>query len=325
LEITMNLADHNRLSTRPTSWGAAELFLGTLAAYAPPHSLLEVRYRAHGTRLHRFFIGIHARTAARIIVQIGQRTDVYVGCAPRVRRGGGREDIAPSALLWADCDGSQALTALDAFPFPPNVRVRSGTAANVHAFWALTATFKLQELEEANRRLALALGADSRCVDGARILRVPGTLSFKSGSPRPVRLLRYSPARYRPADILAALPPAPAAPATSDAARAQRPERASDPLLRIAPAEYVRVLTGREPGHDHKIACPLHDPDNTPSFHVYPTAQEGWTCFGCPTTNGKPLGGDIYTLASRLWKLPTSGRDFVQLRERLDHMFGVRR
>jgi len=310
---------------RTRSFGAAELFLGMLAAYAPAHSLLEVRYRVHGARLHRFFIAIHARTAARIITQMGQRTDVYVGCAPRVRRGGGRQDIAPCALLWADCDGPQALAALDAFPCRPTVVVCSGTASNVHAFWALTARLNVHQLEDANRRLALALGADPRCADAARILRVPGTHSLKSGNPRPVRLLRYTPARYRPADIFAVLPPAPVAPTAGTVARAQRPERASDPLLRITPAEYVRVLTGREPGRDHKIACPLHAPDNTPSFHVYPTAQEGWTCFGCPTANGKPLGGDIYTLASMLWKLPTSGQGFLRLRKRLEQTFGVRR
>jgi hypothetical protein len=313
------------VSVRTTrSWGAAELLLGTLGAYAPRHSLLEVRYRVEGERLSRFFVGIHAGSAARIVTLIGQRTDVYVGCAPRVRRSGGREDIASSALLWADCDGEHVVSALRAFPLRPSIVLRSGTATHAHAFWALTAALRLPELEDANRRLALALGADPTCVDGARILRVPGTFNFKSHPPRPVRLLRYSPARYRPADILAALPAAPAAPAVSDVGPAQSPRRASDPLLGIEPADYVRVLIGREVGRDHKIACPFHS-DQTPSFHVYPTAERGWTCFGCRTSTGRPLGGDIYRLASLLWSIPTSGRDFLALRDRLDHTFGVRR
>lgn len=306
------------------SWGAAELFLGTLAAYAPRRSLLEVRYRTEDMRLARFFVSIHAPSAARIVTQIGQRTDVYVGCAPRVRHGGGREDIAPSALLWADCDGEHVVKALHDFPFPASVVLRSGTATNAHAFWALTAALSLHELEDANRRLALALGADPRCVDGARILRVPGTFNFKSQPPRAVRLLRYSPARHRPADILAALPAPLPAPASDGAAPEQSARRASDPLLRILPADYVRVLIGREPGRDHKIACPFHE-DQTPSFHVYATAQRGWTCFGCPTSNGRPLGGDIYELGSLLWGIPTSGRDFLRLRDRLERVFGVRR
>ena len=210
------------MSARITrSWGAAELFLGTLAAYAPRHSLLEVRYRTEDKPLARFFMGIHAGSAARIVTLIGQRTDVYVGCAPRVRRSGGREDIAASALLWADCDGEHVARALRAFPLPPSILLGSGTATNAHAFWALTAALRLHELEDANRRLALALGADPRCVDGARILRVPGTLNFKNNPPQPVRLLRYTPARYRPVDILAVLPAAAPAPAISDFGSAQ--------------------------------------------------------------------------------------------------------
>jgi hypothetical protein len=306
------------------SWGAAELFLGTLAAYAPRNSLLEVRYRVEGNRLSRFFVDIHASSAPRIVTLIGQRTDVYVGCAPRVRRSGGRDDIAPSALLWADCDGQHAVDALNAFPFPASIVLRSGTASNAHAFWALTAPLKLRELEDANRQLALALDADPRCVDGARILRVPRTFNFKSNPPRPVRLARYSPGRYRPADILSILPATPRLPAASDPGAVRSQPRTGDPLLHIEPADYVRVLTGRQVGRDHKITCPFHD-DRTPSFHVYPTAEDGWTCFACTTPKGRPLGGNIYNLASLLWGIPATGRDFLQLRSRLDQVFGVRR
>jgi hypothetical protein len=306
------------------SWGAAELLLGTLAAYAPRHSLLEVRYRTESRALTRFFVGVHARSAARIITLIGQRTDVYVGCAPRARRGGGREDITPSALLWADCDSAHGVAALCAFPLPASIVVRSGTGSNAHAFWALTAMLSLHELEDANRRLALALGADPRCVDGARILRVPGTFNFKSGVARPVRLLRYSPVRYRPADVLAVLPAAAPVPPRSAVVSARSLPHDADPLQDIEPADYVRALTGCEAGRDPKIACPLHE-ERTPSFHVYPTPEEGWTCFGCATPDDRPLGGDIYTLASLLWGIPTSGRDFLRLRDRLDRLFAVSR
>ena len=312
------------MSARTTrSWGAAELYLGALGAYAPRGSLLEIRYRAEG-KLTRFFVDVHARDIARIVTLIGQRTDVYVGCAPRVRRRGGREDIAATAIVWADCDGEHVVRALHAFPLQPTIVVCSGTATNAHAFWALTAALRLHELEDANRRLALALGADATCVDGARILRIPGTLNFKTHPPRPVRLLTYTPARYRPADILAALPAAPAAPVYDAPGPRNSGPHASDPLLRIEPADYVRVLTGREVGRDHKIACPFHD-DRTPSLHVYPTPERGWACFGCRTAAGRPLGGDIYKLASLLWDIPATGRYFLQLRDRLDHTFGVRR
>jgi hypothetical protein len=304
---------------------AAELFLATLFRYAPPRALLEVRYGARDGGLARFFMRIDPRGAARTITEIGQRTDVYVGVAPRMRRRGGREDVAPTPLLWADCDTPAAVAAATAFQAPPTMIVTTGsgegTLRNAHAYWALTRCLAVDELEDANRRIAVALGADSKCADAARILRVPDTLSFKHQPPRPVRLHEHTDARYLPVEIFTALPPTPTPP---ESPRVHVAGRGDDPLLAITPADYVRVLTGREPGRDHKISCPLHS-DDTPSFHVYPTPERGWACFGCPTPNGKPLGGDIYRLASLLWGIPTSGRDFLALRARLDQRFAVHR
>jgi len=92
----------------------------------------------------------------------------------------------------------------------------------------------------------------------------------------------------------------------------------------IAPARYVKALTGREPTRQGKIRCPFH-PDATPSLHVYRSSERGWTCFACTGPDGRPLGGDIYTLASLLWGVPASGREFLELRARLDALFGLRR
>src|SRR5664280_2359235 len=94
---------------------AAERHLRMLSAFAPRHGMFDVRYRVRGGGLARFFLAVHAPHAASTVVRIGQSADVYVGCAVRVRRRGRREDIAPTALLWADCDGSEAFAALLAF------------------------------------------------------------------------------------------------------------------------------------------------------------------------------------------------------------------
>jgi RepB DNA-primase from phage plasmid/CHC2 zinc finger len=309
--------------------GAAEIYLRMLRAFAPPHTLLDVRYRIPGRDLARFFIGIHATAAASTIMRIGRRTDVYVGVAPRVRRSGRREDIAPTPLLWADCDGPTAVEALLSFRPPASMIVTSGSGEehahkNAHAYWALTRSLSMQELEDANRRLAAALGADPKCADAARILRVPGTLNFKHRPPRLVELRQYSGVRYRPVEILTALPPTPTPPAPNDRRHTHSPGDTGDPLLAIEPAHYVRVLTGRQPARDGKIHCPFHA-EKTPSFHVYPSPGRGWTCFGCASPSGTPLGGDIYTLASLLWGIPASGHEFLKLRARLDAVFGVRR
>jgi hypothetical protein len=306
----------------------AGLYLQMLGAYAPRRALLDVRYRTRRNELARFFLDIHATEAASTLTRIGQRTDVYVGVAARLRRRGRRQDIAPTPLLWADCDTPGAVAALLVFHPAPSMIVTSGSGepphANAHAYWALTRCLTVQELEDSNRRLTYALGADPKCADAARILRVPGTLNFKHLPPRPVRLHAYGEARYRPVEILTALPPLPEPQATHQRGCVHRRGDVEDPLLLIAPVDYVPVLTGREPARDGKIHCPFHA-DRTPSFHVYRDPQDGWTCFGCSTPSGRPLGGDIYTLASLLWHTPTCGRSFLRLRSRLDSVFGVTR
>jgi hypothetical protein len=59
---------------------------------------------------------------------------------------------------------------------------------HLHAYWPLRHPLAVDELEDANRRLAYALGADVGAVtNAAAILRPPGTLNFKDDVPVPVR------------------------------------------------------------------------------------------------------------------------------------------
>ena len=151
------------MSTMPTGpLNSAHLYLWTLTEFAPSHTLLDIRYRIRGHELGRLFLGVHDRQAPRTIVRIGQRTDVYVGCAPRLRRRGRREDVAPTPMLWADCDGPVAVAALGAFQPPASMIVASGSGENVHAYWGLTHPLTAQELKDANHRLAAALASRSK-------------------------------------------------------------------------------------------------------------------------------------------------------------------
>ncbi len=154
----------------------------------------------------------------------------------------------------------------------------------------------------------MKLGADVRCADATRILRVPGTWNHK-GKPQPVELLHHSDSRHDLGEILAGLP---ALELSQRGVRAQTRVRDQDPLQRIEPAHYVRLLTGKTPDREGKIECPFHE-DEKPSLHVYPTPEQGWACYGCETRDGKPRGGDIYTLASQLWRIPTRGPTAYQL------------
>ncbi len=89
-------------------------------------------------------------------------------------------------------------------------------------------------------------------------------------------------------------------------------DREADVLDAIAPAEYVEALTGIAVPRHGFLNCPLPDhEDQTPSFKVYDTPEDGWYCFGC----GR--GGDIFSFAAELWGMSTYGPAFLDLRREL--------
>ncbi len=90
-------------------------FLETLAGPAGSAELLELRFRrSDGHRMAQVFEPPERlRRLAIRAVTLGRRTDVYVGCAPRTRRYGGRDAVERAFVLWADCDGEGAVRALE--------------------------------------------------------------------------------------------------------------------------------------------------------------------------------------------------------------------
>ena len=218
-------------------------------------------------------------------------------------------------MLWVDCDGDEAVEALEHFDPQPSIVIASGTGSNCHAYWPLTEPLAADEVERANRRLAHALGADAASADAARILRVPGTYSHKHQPPVPVDALRLDvDRRLAVADVIGALPDPPQA---RRATPLPDSHRGDDPLLTIAPDVYVRRLLGVEVPRHRKVRCPFH-PDRHASLHVYETAERGWYCFGrCRR------GGTIYDLAAPLYGYTARGDDFLRLRAELRRLFGL--
>jgi hypothetical protein len=299
----------------------ASRFLAALAGSAGRGELLELRYRLDdGQRMGQVFDrptrlgGLATRAVA-----LGRRTDVYVGCAPRTRRHGGRDAVKRAFVLWADCDGEDAVAALEDFEPAPSIVIASGSGSNCHAYWPLTEPLAAEELERANRRLAHALGADPASADAARILRVPSTLSHKHAPPTPVEAMRLdAEPRVSAVDVVGSLPDPPV-PARATVLPAE--DRGDDPLLAIAPDVYVRRLLGVEVPRHRKVPCPFHE-DRHASLHVYETAERGWYCFGrCRR------GGTIYDLAAPLYfsgqspEVLLRGERFIEVRERLLAMF----
>jgi CHC2 zinc finger len=303
-------------TTTTTRHETVTCFLAALGGPANSGELLEMRYRLDdGQRMGQLFDRpARVRGLATRAIVLGRRTEVYVGCAPRTRRHGGRDAVKRAFVLWADCDGPGAVTALEAFEPQPAIIIASGTRDNRHAYWPLTEPLARDEVERANRRLAHALGADPASADAARILRVPCTLSHKHAPPTPVEAIRLDEHwRVSAGEVVGTLadPPAPPRPARSAPAE----HRAGDPLLEIAPEVYVRRLLGVEVPRHRKVLCPFHE-DRHPSLHVYETAQRGWYCFGrCRR------GGTIYDLAAPLYGYAARGENFLRLRAQLRRMF----
>src|SRR4051794_18063438 len=235
----------------------------------------------------------------------------------RGRRHGGRAPVARAFALWADCDGEPAVSALEEFEPAPAIVIASGTGGNCHAYWPLRGPIQADDLEQANRRLAHALGADPASADAARILRVPGTLSHKHDPPTRVDALQLDPGvRVNAADVVGGLPdpPAPARAVFTPAAAAARGD---DPLLAIAPDVYVGRLLGVDVPRHRKVPCPFHE-DRHASLHVYATPERGWYCFGACRR-----GGTIYDLAAPLYGYAARGDDFLRLRAELRRLFGL--
>jgi hypothetical protein len=296
----------------------ATRFLAALAGTAGRGELLELRYRLEdGQRMGQVFDRPdRLRGLATRAIALGRRTDVYVGCAPRTRRHGGRDAVERAYVLWADCDGKDAVAALADFEPAPPVVIASGTGSNCHIYWPLSTPLGRDEVEHANRRLAYALGADPAATDASRILRVPGTNSWKHDPPAAVAALRLDTHRtFAVEDVVGSLADPPA---TRHAAVAPVDGRSDDPLLSIAPDVYVHRLLGVEVPRNRKIHCPHHD-DRHASLHVYETAERGWYCFGACRR-----GGTIYDLAAPLFGYTSlRGDDFLRLRTELRRLFGL--
>lgn len=290
-------------------------YLEALFGTAPRHEWIELRRRIGDEGMAPEFWPVQAReTAARRVLAHSKHTDIYIGCAPRTRRSGRREAIAPVHSLWVDCDGADASQRAAAWDPSPTMIVSSGTQGATHCYWRLAEPLAPHEAEIANLRLAIAVGADRNCHNAGRILRPPGTCNYKHAPAARVRLERLDAGRTL---TLGAVLLGTRELEVACERHERRPPREAraDVLLQVDPREYIAALLGAKPGRNGKVRCPFHD-DERPSLHVYESPERGWWCYSCRR------GGSIYDLAAALWDLETRGKDFLRLRRQLLTMFG---
>ena len=290
-------------------------YLDLLFGAEPVGAFLEVRWRLPDRRgMGQLWQPVESKaTAIDSMRSIGARTDLYIGCAPRTRRYGGKDAIKRSHVLWADLDSPESIAAVERFAPGPSMVIRSGSGR--HAYWSIFPG-DIADVERANRRLAHVLGADMVATDAARILRPPGTRNFKADLQVPVEVEHLALEVYTLDQVAGELPNPP---------ERERPARravplsapSDDPLLTIAPPVYVELLTGREIGRDGKVSCPFHD-ERTPSLHVYHDPERGWTCFGCPPApGGRPRGGKLIDFGAHLYGIEPRGAGYWEIRRRL--------
>lgn len=105
----------------------ATRFLTALAGDGARGELIELRYRLDdGYHMGQVFERPQrVRGMATRAITLGRRTDVYVGCAPRTRRHGGRDAVDRAFAVWADCDGEHAVAALHEFNPEPSIVIAS--------------------------------------------------------------------------------------------------------------------------------------------------------------------------------------------------------
>ena len=168
---------------------ALRLQLAAIAGNEPAGSYIEIRPLEPAGR--QVFAGVRDLDgAAAAISALRDRHQVYVGAAPRVERRGNGEAIERVWCLWADCDGAEALQQLAAFVPLPSFVIRTGSDEHAHAYWPLRKPVAPEWAKRANRRLALALGADMKATDAVRVLRPACTLNHKHQPPQPVLCTR---------------------------------------------------------------------------------------------------------------------------------------
>ena len=286
-------------------------YLQILAGDQPAGRLIEIRSAtAHGGMRQTFTPAARTDLAARTITTLATSTDVYVGVLLRHRRAGGRHACDRSHLAFIEIDRPDSLDQLQRYRCPPSIVIASGgSPGHAHAYWQLQQPVDLDELEQANRRLAIRLGGDLASVDAARILRPPTSWNRKRTPPTRVELLALQPdRRYHLAELTAGLPAPPHRSQPGAGPRRAATGVLDQQLLAIPAATYVQALTGLRPNRAGKICCPFHD-DSTPSLQLY---DHGWYCFGACRT-----GGSIYDFGALLYGLDTRGHQFLQLRQRL--------
>jgi len=172
---------------------AACHFLGSW--FSGCEGLVELRYKIDNRMLQEWFsLDRLANMGRRAVALSSEGCEVYFGVATRLERKGRKSSVAMLPGPFCDLDfsvfeagGIDALERLDRFKPQPTALVHSG--GGLHPYWRLkTPLLPTPQTQAMVKALVRELGADPAATDLSRVLRVPGTWSWKRDTP--VKLLR---------------------------------------------------------------------------------------------------------------------------------------
>ena len=245
---------------------------------------------------------------ARMRFEEGPREEVFVGVSERSQPRGAKDAVIQARRLWIDVDRPERLEVLWEFLAyrPCHLLVESAGSGGVHAYWQLDRALparegELEPIERANLRIIHALGedvADANCRERSRVLRLAGTVNFKTG--RHARIIEANLAlpAYKLEQLVGDLPDPPNAHAPSPDVQ-RRGGEGEDPYKRIPATRYFPLLAGvTVPPRGGLVRCPAHD-DEHPSCSVAAEPGTLWRCHACGA------GGTLFDLASALLGGPT--------------------
>ncbi len=159
--------------------------------------LVELRHKTDDRMVQEFFsLDCLDNMARRAVALSSKGSEVYFGVSTRLERRGRKDSVAVVPGPFCDLDfspfeagGIDALERLDRFKPQPTALVHSG--GGLHPYWRLkTPLLPTPQTQAIIKAIVRELEADPAATDLSRVLRVPGTWSWKRDAP--VRLLRCS-------------------------------------------------------------------------------------------------------------------------------------
>lgn len=122
------------------------------------------------------------KTVIQTIARLSKTREVYIAPALYNQPDIKLHDIKGASVIWADFDGNlPSIDELDEKGSPfPTVRVKSSIAGHEHWYWKLDKfSTDIKFIQDTNRALAYALGADPSGWDIEQVLRPVGSFNHK--------------------------------------------------------------------------------------------------------------------------------------------------